>query len=233
VDAEVHHLATSTAPPTAFYGIHPITVPSLSVHLPYAPSIFSSISAMTLPTLLSSPSIPTLLRECHRVLIPMGTLCLTIMDPCPATATLGPKLRAWLDDNLLLNLEKQFRCTSPGRLLPIWMREAGFAIPSLAGTSATDEAAMAKGARVTRMSFSAVKQGKEESGDDDDNGNAEAREGELKTLAGCMLWREMWGGFAETRSWWWEDAAVLDECRSYGTRWDCALVRAVKERSSG
>jgi hypothetical protein len=155
------------------------------------------------------------------------------MDPCPAAATLGPKLRAWLDDHLLLNLEKHFRCTSPSRLLPIWMREVGFATPSLAGTSAADEAAVAKGARVTLMSFSAVEQGKEESRDDNGDESAEARGGELKMFAGRMLWKEIWGGFAKAQSWWWEDAAILDECRSYATRWDCALVRAVKERSNG
>jgi hypothetical protein len=219
MDAQVHHIATTTLSPTAFHGIRPITVPSPSVHLPYALGIFSSIFAMSLPAALSSSSIPALLRECHRVLTPTGTLCLTIMDPSPAAATLGPKLRAWLEDHLLLSLEKQFRCTSPGRLLPVWMKDAGFAIPSLSGTCT----------QITRMSFFAGGDGTRGEGDGDgDNSTADA--GELKTLVGRMLWKEIWGQFSDAEKWWWEDATILDECRSYGTQWDCSIIKAGKIR---
>jgi hypothetical protein len=106
------------------------------------------------------------------------------------------------------------------------MRDVGFASASLNGTSKTGEAT-AKGSAVTRISFYAVDQGQEETGGDDENADV----GELKALVGRMLWKEIWGGFAEAKRWWWEDREILDECKSFGTRWDCAVINAVKKRS--
>jgi hypothetical protein len=53
-------------------------------------------------------------------------LYLTIIDPLPLLETTGLRLRAWLEKHLMLNLEKNFRCMNPGRLLPVWLKEAGF-----------------------------------------------------------------------------------------------------------
>lgn len=199
---EIHHIAESPIPPFSIPDVYPLTVPSPQQHLPFAPMLFSSICSISLPTVLPISYIPTLLRECHRVLVPSGTLCLTIIDPSPVLTTIGPRLRAWLDKHLLLNLEKHFRCMNPGRLLPTWLKEAGFSLKT-------------KGAKHTILRFSATLK-------------ADGDTAELGTEVGRMLWKEMWGGFAEGKKWWWDDEAVMEECAKLETRWECALIEAVK-----
>lgn len=91
---------------------------------------------------------------------------------------------------------------SPGRLLPIWLKDAGFSCN-------------AKGAKVSLIRFKATAN---EGGDS----------AELRAVIGRMLWKEIWGGFVEGKKWWWEDEAVMEECTRLETRWECALVEAVK-----
>jgi hypothetical protein len=201
---EVHHLATSPLPSSQISNIYPLTVPAPHHHLPYGKLLFTSITCLTLPSILPSSSIPPLLKECHRILVSSGILNLTIMDHSPDTSTMGPKLRAWLDQHLWLNLEQNFRCMSPGRLLPVWLKAAGF--------SYEDE-----GSKVTIMKLAAVGHEKED-----------GELAELSALVGRMLWKEVWGGYVEGKGWWWEDNEVLEECKELGTRWECVLVKAVK-----
>jgi hypothetical protein len=201
---ETHHLSTSPLPPSvsSIPNIYPITVPNPHHTLPYGPLLFSSITCGRLPVIIPSSSIPPLLKECHRILAPSGILHLTIMDPSPAASTLGPLFRTWLENNLLHNLEKQFRCTSPGRLLPMWLQKAGFSFD-------------AEGGMVTMIRFpSMIKE---------DGGLME-----LIATVGRMLWKDMWGAFVEGESWWWEDDDIMQECQQLGTRWDCAVVKATK-----
>jgi hypothetical protein len=142
------------------------------------------------------------------------------MDPCPVACTTGPKLRAWLDEHLLLNLETQFRCVNPGRLIPIWLYDAGFSCTSLH-------------AKVYKLRFWALGVGEAgfgEEGIPKDKGDAAvARElGQLTATVGRMLWREMWGNFVKGSKWWWEDESVVEECARLGTRWECSILEAVK-----
>jgi hypothetical protein len=115
--------------------------------------------------------------------------------------TLGPLLRAWLEKHLVLNLEKNFRCMNPGRLLQVWLEETGFSCAEL-GSS-------------TVIKFNGEK-------------SEECDVPELTVLVGRMLWKEIWGGFVEGERWWWDDGEVLKECEMLGTRWECVFVEAVK-----
>lgn len=93
---------------------------------------------------------------------------------------------------------------SPGRLLPVWLRAAGF--------SYEDD-----GSQVTVMKLAAVGHEK-----------VDGELAELSALVGRMLWKEIWGGYVEGKGWWWEDTEVLEECKELGTTWECVLVKAVK-----
>ncbi|KAK6585449.1 hypothetical protein PZA11_002176 [Diplocarpon coronariae] len=142
-----------------------------------------------------------------------GTLHLTILDPSPLPATLGPLLRAWLDGNLILHLEKQFRCTNPSRLFPIWLSDAGLRAPGSTIVNA-------------RFSASATPSAHVANGDRDD---MEKTRNELKSVVGRMLWREIWGAYVQGESWWWEDVGIMEECEKMGTVWEYAVIEAVKE----
>ncbi|KAI9742801.1 MAG: hypothetical protein M1818_003530 [Claussenomyces sp. TS43310] len=215
---EVHSLTTSSpVSPIAISHIRPATATKSHAILPYASSVFTSIHSSSLPATLPSPSIPSLLRECHRVLIPNGTLHLTLMDPRPPSSCTGLHLRRWLDKHLLLNLETQFRCSKPSRLFPIWLHDAGFAC-----------AAKSAGTKVSKLRFWAV--GRGEGGFvDPADGDAAAKElSQLNAVVGRMLWRELWGNYVVGDKWWWEDDQVVEECASMGTRWDCLILEVVK-----
>lgn len=94
---------------------------------------------------------------------------------------------------------------SPGRLIPAWLQEAGF-------LCSIDDAA-----QFTILRFPALER------KDDDAG------AELTAVVGRMLWKEMWGEYVQGEKWWWEDDGVLRECEKFGTRWECAVVEAVKK----
>lgn len=44
-----------------------------------------------------------------------------------------------------------------------------------------------------------------------------------------MLWTEVWGPFVTADSWWWDDAACVDECVELGTFWEYHMIEAVKD----
>lgn len=141
-----------------------------------------------------------------------GTLHLTLLDPSPLASTLGPCLRAWLDTNLLMHLERQFRCLNPTRLFPVWLSDAGL---------------RADGSIITNVHFFASpKPSDAKDGTADDMENTKQ---ELKSVVGRMLWKEMWGGYVQGERWWWEDARIMEECEKMGTCWEYAVIEAVKE----
>ncbi|KAH8784454.1 hypothetical protein BGZ57DRAFT_818917 [Hyaloscypha finlandica] len=237
---EVHHLSPTPLSPKSYPNIHPLAVPGLTSQLPYTSNLFNSIQAFCLPALLPAASLPLILKECHRTLvsapsppsptepapfsstttiIPInprpqtgkgGTLHLTILDPSPLPATLGPRLRAWLDNHLILNLERQFRCINPSRLFPIWLADAGL---------------RAEGSTIVNRRFFASVGTDMAIGEDE----TERTKQELKSVVGKMLWKEMWGGYVEGEKWWWDDEGVAEECERMGTCWEYAVIEGVKE----
>ena len=211
--------------------LHTLIVTTPTTVLPYARSTFSTITSVRLPMLLPSSSIPTMLSECHRILSSSGVLQLTIMDPTPVSSTLGPKLRTWMEDHLLLKLETQFRCLKPAKLMPIWLESAGFNISpggSERGVTVKITENMQSVPMRTGFSFRAI--GRGEGGyklntKDKDNEMSDM----LASTVGRMLWKEIYGPFVTGRSWWWEDEAIVEEAYALGTKWDVVIVDAVKK----
>lgn len=218
--------------PKCYTNVYPLTIPSPSSTLPYASSIFKAIYAFSIPIQLPANALPAVLRECHRALISGGSLHLTILDPSPLPPTLGPKLRRWLDNHLLINLERQFRCMNPSRLFPVWL---------------SDAALRAAGSTITTTNFYAsttnyLSTDSSKSSIDGlviTNGGQEVVEKcntltktdgrrELKSQVGRMLWRETWGSFVEGDKWWWDDEAIIEECERLGTIWEYAVIEAIK-----
>ncbi|PQE03083.1 hypothetical protein CJF31_00002935 [Rutstroemia sp. NJR-2017a BVV2] len=226
-EKQIHHLSTNPLSPRSYPNVHPLAVPGPTSQLPYASNIFSTIYSFNLPSLLPSPSIPTMLKECHRTLTShraltsetalspsstctfgstqAGTLHLTILDPSPIPSTLGPRLRSWLDTHLLVNLEKQFRCLNPTRLFPLWLADAG-----LWGEGSTSSS-------LRFLACVGIVNGEKQI------------DWQLKSVMGRMLWKELWGGYVEGGKWWWNDAAIVEECERMGTSWAGSIVEAVKE----
>lgn len=162
-----------------------------------------------MPSLLPSAAYPPLLHECHRLLNPGGSLHLCILDPAPISNTMGPCLRAWLDSHLLLNLERQFRSTSPGRHFPFWLTDAKFACERNGG--------------VRRVTLS-LNVHTPDSATETEDPMVKLVPTVLK-----MLWKHVWGAFVEGERWWWEDEEVVKECMALGTRWEYIFIEAIKQ----
>ncbi|APA10294.1 hypothetical protein sscle_06g050640 [Sclerotinia sclerotiorum 1980 UF-70] len=226
-ERQIHHISTNPLSPRSYPNIHPLAIPGPTSQLSYASNIFVAIHSLGLPSLLPSSSIPNILKECHRTLISArnptteipvspasisavaatqpGILYLTILDPCPVPSSLGPRLRAWLDTHLTVNLEKQFRCLNPTRLFPLWLADAGL---------------WAEGSCTSSLKFLAcvgIVNGEEQV------------EWQLKSVMGRMLWKELWGSYVEGGKWWWDDAGIVEECERMGTCWAGSIIEAVKE----
>ncbi|KAG4429533.1 hypothetical protein IFR05_014982 [Cadophora sp. M221] len=164
-----------------------------------------------------------------------GVLHLTILDPSPLPATLGPRLRSWLDSYLILHLERQFRCLNPSRLFPVWLLDAG-----LRGEGSTivnvrffaSVSSNGSGNCISNSISSARSGGGSENGNGNwkrDEDEAENTKQELKSIVGRMLWKEMWGSYVQGDKWWWEDERIVEECERMGTVWEYAVIEAVKE----
>ncbi|KAF2176741.1 hypothetical protein K469DRAFT_645200 [Zopfia rhizophila CBS 207.26] len=188
-----------------------LTVPQAAiVPLPYSDSSFSHIRASTLPSLVPSSKLPQLFRECYRLLATGGMLEIRVMDASPIRKTAGPKMRAWIEDRLSLNLERLFRCSKPCMLVPTWITDAGFDLPtshpSAVGQTMKIPCAVAK-----------------------ENSNVDD---ELSTLIGKELWKDNWGRFIDEvpgqARWWWEDEGVIQECRECRTAFECGTLFAFK-----
>lgn len=171
----------------------------------FAPDTFSAISCLPIASLLPSSDMPKLLAKINHVLAPGGLLHIVLIDPSPPTTTttnlLGPRLRQWLDERLLFNLELQFRATRPSRFFPIWLEEAKLRGP---------------GSIITQTRFPAVVAGEEDVNK------------ELRCTAGRLLWQQVWGPFVLGGEWWWDVPEIVDECRERGTFWEYSVIAACK-----
>lgn len=190
-----------------------MTCPAISASaIGVATEAFSAVNCLPIASILPSSDLPRLLQNIFRVLAPGGFLNMVIVDPMPNPA--GPALRKWLDENLIFNLEQQFRCTNPSRNFPVWLLEAGL---------------RAKGSVITTARFQAIIP----PGDSSSNNSGSVSEGaimrELRTVIGRMLWREIWGPFVGADKWWWEVPKIVEECVSRDTCWSYSVIAACKE----
>lgn len=211
-------MSPNPLPHRFFPNIHPVVVPVISsATFPVAQGLFGAAYSLSLPSLLPSPEIVGLLKSVHRCLTIGGTLHLTLIDPLPSAVTLGPRLRAWLDEHLLFNLERNFRCMNPSKLFPIWLADASL---------------RAEGSTITTVKYLAVSPLSAEGTDvgvDAAHFDDKLVKQELRSLVGRMLWMEVWGQFIEADSWWWEDRHILQECNHMRTTWEYSIIEAVKD----
>ncbi|KAI1079300.1 hypothetical protein F5B20DRAFT_581402 [Whalleya microplaca] len=211
--ASVSHLSPKPISPNLFPNVHPILVPAVSASAgsrSLAPQLYSAVSCLPMPALFPSSEIPLLLRHIHRCLVPGGALYLTVMDPQPVSSTMGPKLRQWLFENLLIQIERECRTTYPSGTFPAWLAVAGLrAFGSTICTIATH----AVPERVIAT---------------DGTKNRPSVESELRSLIGRMLWQEVWGKFVHAEKWWWEEKEIIEECTELGTYWQYCHIVAVK-----
>ncbi|PNP76080.1 hypothetical protein FNYG_10638 [Fusarium nygamai] len=213
---QVYHLSAAPLSPASFPNIHPVLTPVRSPSaFPIAPSTIETVHSLRLPLAMPSQDIPALLRNIHRCLEPGGSLQLTIIDPLPVTSTLGPLLRAWIEDYLLFNLEASFRCTNPSKLLPLWLNGA-----SLRVDPDSIETTQFFAIPLDNTQLQYVREG---------HISEEGLKQELRNLVGRMLWMEVWREYIVAERWWWEDPEILEECIQHQTAWEWKLIEAVKE----
>ena len=104
--------------------------------LPYPSSIFTHVYSPALAPSLSAPKISSILLEMHRLLCEDGTIEIRLTDVVPKRA--GLKLRMWLDDHVMVNLERGFRCARPALLMPDWLVDAGFVLQASSTLTPSD-----------------------------------------------------------------------------------------------
>lgn len=247
----MHHLAISPLPPEDFPNVEPRAVVVPETQLPYPVNYFISITAFSLPYIFPASSIPEILKECRRLLVsplipvsptlpaifnsysrskpskptPGGSLHLTIIDPAPIQATIGPQLRAWLDTYLMINLNRQFRCTLPSRLIPVWLADIG-----LNGEGSTNIHVRFYASVVNTIPPSGNSNSNSNNTKGDSFGNDEHISLKMKSIVGRMLWKEVWGSFVLGKNWWWEDENIIKECERLGTCWEYSVIEAFKGR---
>ncbi|KAI1462449.1 hypothetical protein F4805DRAFT_474387 [Annulohypoxylon moriforme] len=213
--ASISHLSPKPISPNLFPNVHPILVPAISAQSgsrPLAPQLYSTVTCLPMPALFPSSEIPPMLRHIYRCLAPGGALHLTLIDPQPISSSMGPKLRQWLFEKLLIQLEKRCRTTYPSGTFPAWL-----AVAKLRGFGST----------ITTVSVRAVH---ECATPMEDTKNTTAVESELRCLIARMLWQEIWGKFVHADRWWWEEEDIVQECIERGTYWQYSHIVAVKNR---
>lgn len=180
---------------------------------------FTLVYSLSLPVVCSSPEIPGVLKTISNRLRVGGSLQLTLIDPLPCAGTLGHRMRTWLQEHLLINLERHFKCTNPSRLFPEWMGDAGL---------------RGQGSTLTTSKFYAVSASIRSQADDSDpfiERSPSEREvkAEVRSIIGRLLWMEVWGSFVTGDKWWWEHEGCVNECLQLGTVWEYHMIDGVKE----
>ncbi|KAI0157337.1 hypothetical protein GGR57DRAFT_500957 [Xylariaceae sp. FL1272] len=202
----INHLSPNPISPILFPNIQPLCVPVVSAAAAsraLAPRLYSTVTCLNMPALFPSTDIPPFLGHINRCLIPGGALHLTIIDPQPVSTSMGPKLRSWLFNKLLVNLEKSFRTTMPSETVPVWLQFA-----QLRG----------RGSTISTAAVPAVPLRSE----------AANVGSELRCLTIRMLWQEVWGPFVHATKWWWEEDEIVEECVESGTHWQYSHIIAAK-----
>ncbi|KAK8058699.1 hypothetical protein PG994_009147 [Apiospora phragmitis] len=173
-------------------------------------TVFSSHMSMHASTVRFGRDTP--FPEAHSSMSrPGGALHLTIIDPQPVSASMGPLLRQWLFEKLLINLEQSSRTTYPSETLPAWL-----GLGRLRG----------QGSTIVTVSVPAIPEGL---GKIEGVKKQSSAKTELRCLVMRMLWQEVWGGFVRANRWWWEERDIVAECIELGTYWQHSHIVAVKE----
>jgi hypothetical protein len=187
------------------------------------------VRSSRIASLLPATQLPALLAECYRVLKPGGVLELRLMDAIPERSSMGPRLATWLEERLLLDLEREFRCQRPMMMIPRWAAEVGF-LP-LPFRNELD----AQGLRKPRDSLGKIGMARclrlPAAAQERDQGNRDAV-AQVGVLVGRALWKDTWGAHVHEEydeNWWWDNPDVVEECREWKTVWDVGTLYVVKE----
>ncbi|QDS77075.1 hypothetical protein FKW77_007287 [Venturia effusa] len=198
--------------------------------LPYASSSMHHVRASKMASLLPASQIPQLLSECYRVLKPGGVLELRLMDATPERGSMGPRLATWLEERLLLGLEREFRCQRPIMLVPRWAQDAGFQpLPFRNEFDAqglkSPRNSMGKMGMVRCLRLPAATADRDQVSRD--------IVAQVGVLVGRALWKDTWGSFVSNEeseeNWWWDNPEVVEECRQWRTVWDVGTLYVMKE----
>jgi SAM-dependent methyltransferase len=217
-ESTLHHLSDNPLSSKSAPNICDIYSPQISSPLPELPNDFDAAYSMTLPAICREPDILKVLSNVNKCLRKGGIYHLLLMDPFPNTETLGKNMRAWFSNNLLLNLKAKSRCLTPSFVFPQALGQTSLRGPGSTRTT-TKFYANPQSIRPRKPTSSA------ENGNETDGKEIRA---ELRSVVGRMLWREVWGGFVTSETWWWEDAACMQECLELGTFWEYHMIQAVK-----
>ncbi|TLD11383.1 hypothetical protein PgNI_05806 [Pyricularia grisea] len=234
----IYHTSPTPISNDLFPNVLPTVLPVVSHSvLSTAPDMFSAVYCLSLPSLVPSSEIPPLLRNIYRTLAPGGSLHLTLIDPAPVTRSLGPRMRQWMEENLQDNLERNFRCVNPRKLVPGWLGDAHlraygsiittvkfFAVPPRRAPSDAN----------LRAGTSSGVSGEDGTSSSAGSTSSSKKAGiqvrtELRSTVGRMLWREVWGQYISTTKWWWEDPLCVRECQELSTYWEYNIIVATKE----
>ncbi|RSL57156.1 hypothetical protein CEP54_008423 [Fusarium duplospermum] len=220
---KIYHLSATPLSNAKFPNVNPVLVPSVSPSaFPVAPNLFESVYSLSLPSLCPSPDIPAVLKNISKCLRQGGSLHLMLIDPLPCAKVLGIRMRTWLEEHLLLNLERNFRCTNPSKLFGDWMGEA-----SLRGYGSTIKStkfyAVPESVKRNRSSMESSDPFIDRVRDDNEV------KAELRCLVGRMLWMEVWGDYVLGDTWWWEDEDCVRECLELGTFWEYKMIEGFKD----
>lgn len=250
-DSQVTHIASSTQallPADKFPNLCPISLPaSAKSVLSLSPESFDAAYCLGLPAVLPSQEIPEFIHNVYKILKMDGVLHMVLFDPTPVASSMGPRLRQWLDDNLLFNLETKFRCIKPTKLVPHWCTDAylqadkntikKIRCPVLLPKQddnldnndsntrdKVDSNVINTG--ISQDSVQAMAEGM--SITSEDSVEDKRLKLELQVQIAKMVWKETWGSFVNAKGWWWEDPNCVEECLRLGTFWEYSLVAAKK-----
>jgi hypothetical protein len=211
------------------------------------PDWLDVVYCLGLPAVLPSQEIPEFIQNVYKILKMDGILHMVLFDPAPVSASMGPRMRKWLDDNLLFNLETKFRCTKPTKLIPHWCTDAYLQadkstikqvkcpvlLPKLDDSlgknvgkirDSTDSSTDSTGS--SRSNIYALAETLSMTSDDSEEDKRVKLE--LQVQIAKVLWKETWGSFVNAKRWWWEDPECVEECLRLGTYWEYSIVAAKK-----
>ncbi|KHO00940.1 uncharacterized protein MAM_01718 [Metarhizium album ARSEF 1941] len=217
-DDTVHHLSDNPLSSDSAANICAIYSPDTCLPVPGPQGSFDAAYSTTLPSLCGESDIAAVLGNVNKCLRSGGVYHLLLIDPIPNTDALGKKMRAWFRNNLLPKLQRHSRCLTPSYA---FSKVLGASCLRGAGSTLTTTKFYANPGSICR------RQGEAEAEERQEQEGKETR-AELRSIVGRMLWRQVWGEFVTSDTWWWEDPDCMQECLELGTFWEYHSIQAVK-----
>lgn len=217
-DKAIHHLSDNPLSSESAPNICAIYSPTVSGTFPEILHIFDGAYSMALPSQCRESDITAVLNKVNKCLKSGAAYHLVLIDPIPNTSALGENMRSWFRNNLLLNLKQKSRCLTPSFTFPQALGKTSLRGP---GSTLTSTKFYANPKNIHHNKHGSETQTKREM-------EGKEMRAELRSIVGRMLWREVWGEFVTSESWWWDDPACMQECLELGTFWEYHTIQAIK-----